>query len=220
MLYQPLPPALVSFASKRRIVNIVNKDDKCFLWCIVAHLFPQDKNPTRQAPLRKLLDANPDCLNLDGVKFPMTLDRISHFSQQKPHLPPIIVIGVEEGLSAAMITARKGFYPMQIPQNLGPREMPLALIYLDPPNAETQGHYVLARDPLLLFHHRPQRGTRYVCWRHWQGFSSEELYKKHLITCGNYKQQVQPAEGGHDSALRPVPGRHPKAHQQSLCGVC
>jgi len=43
--FQELPPALLCYASKKRLINIANRDDRCFLHCILAHLAPQETNP-------------------------------------------------------------------------------------------------------------------------------------------------------------------------------
>ena len=41
--YIPLPDWILN---KKAIVNIENKDEKCFLWCVLRYLYPRDKNDT------------------------------------------------------------------------------------------------------------------------------------------------------------------------------
>ena len=41
--YIPLPDSILN---KKAIVNIENKDEKCFLWCVLRYLYPRDKNDT------------------------------------------------------------------------------------------------------------------------------------------------------------------------------
>ena len=43
-IYIPTPPAL---ASKKAIVNVQNTDNKCFMWSILAALYPPKDNVTR-----------------------------------------------------------------------------------------------------------------------------------------------------------------------------
>ena len=33
-------------SKKRAIINIQNRDEKCFLWCILRYIYPRDKNDT------------------------------------------------------------------------------------------------------------------------------------------------------------------------------
>jgi len=42
--YIPVPQTL---ANKKAIINVKNKDNKCFLWSILAALHPADKDPQR-----------------------------------------------------------------------------------------------------------------------------------------------------------------------------
>ena len=42
--YVPLPKALVN---KKAIINIRNKDNKCFLWCVLRALNPKENHPER-----------------------------------------------------------------------------------------------------------------------------------------------------------------------------
>ena len=48
--YIPLPNWLTN---KKAIVNIKNKDEKCFLWCILRYLHPRDRDNERLTDLRK-----------------------------------------------------------------------------------------------------------------------------------------------------------------------
>ena len=41
--YIPLPDWI---SNKKAIINIQNKDEKCFLWCILRYLYLIDKNVT------------------------------------------------------------------------------------------------------------------------------------------------------------------------------
>ena len=70
--YIPLPDWI---SNKKAIVNIENKDEKCFLWCILRYLHPRDKNDTRLTDLKKYENS----LNTKGITFPMKLRDISKF---------------------------------------------------------------------------------------------------------------------------------------------
>ena len=82
--YIPLPDWE---SDKKAIVNIENKDEKCFLWCIIRYLHPRDKNDTRLKDLKKYENS----LNTKGISFPMKLKHISKFEKLNPSLPGINV---------------------------------------------------------------------------------------------------------------------------------
>ena len=48
--YIPLPDWI---SNKKAIVNIKNKDEKCFLWCILRYLYPRGRDEERLTDLKK-----------------------------------------------------------------------------------------------------------------------------------------------------------------------
>ena len=48
--YIPLPDWI---SNKKAIVNIQNKDEKCFLWCILRYLYPREDNDYRLTDIKK-----------------------------------------------------------------------------------------------------------------------------------------------------------------------
>ena len=94
--YIPLPDWIIR---KRAIVNILNNDEKCFLWCVLRYLHPKDKNDTRLMDLKKYENT----LNTKGIKFPIKLKDIKKFESLNPSLPGINVFSVNE---------KKKFYPL------------------------------------------------------------------------------------------------------------
>ena len=59
--WMPIPKEL---ADKKAIINMQNKDNKCFLWCVLRYLYPDNKNPQR---LDKELMAKENTLNMEGI---------------------------------------------------------------------------------------------------------------------------------------------------------
>ena len=78
-------------SNKKAIVNIQNKDDKCFLWCILRYLHPRKDNDSRLTDLKKYEFS----LNTKGINFPMKLKDISKFEKLNPSLPGINVFSYE-----------------------------------------------------------------------------------------------------------------------------
>ena len=77
--YIPLPDCI---SDKKAIVNIENKDEKCFVWCILRYLYPRNKNDTRLTDLKKYEFS----LNTKGIDFPMKLKHISKFEKLNPSI--------------------------------------------------------------------------------------------------------------------------------------
>ena len=80
--YIPLPDFIMK---NKSIINIQNKDNKCFLWSILRYLHLIQKNETRLTDIRKYEND----LNFKGIDFPVKLKDIPKFENQNPNLPGI-----------------------------------------------------------------------------------------------------------------------------------
>ena len=78
-------------SNKKAIVNIKNKDDKCFLWCILRYLHPKEDNDSHLKDLKKYEFS----LNTKGITFPMKIKDITKFEKLNPELPGINVFSVD-----------------------------------------------------------------------------------------------------------------------------
>ena len=96
--YTPLPDWI---SDKKAIVNIENKDEKCFIWCILRYLHPRKDNDTRLTDLKKYEFS----INTKGIDFPMKIKHISKFQKLNPSLPGINVFSVNDN---------KKFYPLTV----------------------------------------------------------------------------------------------------------
>ena len=97
--YIPLPAFILR---KKAIVNIQNKDQKCFLWSVLRYLHPADKNET-------VLKQYENELNMNDIDFPVKLKDITKFENQNPSLPEINVFSINEN---------NRFYPLRIKKRL------------------------------------------------------------------------------------------------------
>ena len=94
----PLPDWI---SNKKAIVNIQNKDEKCFLWCVLRYLHPKEIHEERLTDLKKYEFS----LNTKGITFPLKLKDISKFEKLNPSIPGINVFSVNES---------KKFYPLRM----------------------------------------------------------------------------------------------------------
>src|SRR6218665_1903726 len=66
--YLPLPKF---FASKKAIINMENKDEECFKWCITRALNPVERDSER---IMKALREQSEKLDWSGIEFPVAAD--------------------------------------------------------------------------------------------------------------------------------------------------
>lgn len=78
--YIKLPEVL---AKKKAIINMKNKDEKCFTWSILRALNPIENNPDR---IDKTLKAKEDTLNMKDIEYPVTLKAIDRVEKQNPSI--------------------------------------------------------------------------------------------------------------------------------------
>ena len=77
---------------KNAIINIKNKDDKCFLWSVLRYLHPVLKNGERINDLKKYEND----LNFKQINFPVQVKDITKFENQNPNLPGINIFSVND----------------------------------------------------------------------------------------------------------------------------
>lgn len=85
--YQPLKGSSyidlpMAIKNKKACINIQNKDDYCFLWSIVAALYPSKKHKDRTTSYPHFKDV----LNIDDLSFPMTFSDICTFERNNVDL--------------------------------------------------------------------------------------------------------------------------------------
>ena len=69
-----------------------NKDDKCFLWCVLRYRHPRENHSTRINDLREYEND----LNFKGINFPVKVKDIRKFENQNPNIPGINVFSIND----------------------------------------------------------------------------------------------------------------------------
>ncbi|XP_075229548.1 uncharacterized protein LOC142329098 [Lycorma delicatula] len=77
--YFPIPKALFK---KHAVINVQNDDQKCFLWSILAHLFPNSNRYYRVSFYKKFENH----LNMKGIHYPVCVKDIDKFEAQNPDI--------------------------------------------------------------------------------------------------------------------------------------
>ena len=165
--YIPLPDWITN---KKAIVNIQNKDEKCFLWCILRYLHPKERDEERLTGLKKYEFS----LNTKGITFPMKLKDITKFEKLNPELPGINVFSVNEN---------KNFYPLRMAERDCLNTIDLFLYEED-----GVSHYSLIKNFTRLIKTQKtasKNGTIFICKKCFTHYTKEELLQKHILYCSN-----------------------------------
>ena len=155
--YIELPP---KYKNSQSIINIKNNDQYCFLWCILAQLYPVENHKDRIS--KYIIHLNK--LNLKGLEFPMKVKDIPKFENLNN-----LNINVFE-LTGNVLT------PIHINKNYLQPQIDL-LLY--------ENHYCLITKLHCLIN--KDSHMKHVCRRCLTAFSSQPVLIDHIDRC--QKQQ-------------------------------
>ena len=156
--------------NKKAIVNIKNKDDKCFLWCILRYLHPRDRDEERIKDLEKYEFS----LNTKGITFPMKVNNITQFEKPNPELPGINVFSNDDKMI---------IYPLREAKRDCKNTIDLFLYEED-----GASHYTLIKNFHRLIRSQKtvsSNGKIFICKRCFTHYTKEELLEKHIKYCSN-----------------------------------
>ena len=166
-------------ANKNAIINPQNKDDKCFLWCVLRALNPKKKNSER---IDKELKAKENTLNMEGIEYPVSLKDIDKFEKQNPSIS-ITVLGYED----------KSVYVLRTSENTN-REHNVILLLIGGVN-----HYYLVKNLSRLLSSQVSKhdGKKYFCLRCLNPFNNQKALDKHKEYCSNHEgvRIIMPEKG-------------------------
>ena len=162
--YIPLPNFLMR---KKAIINMENKDYKCFLWCLLRDLHPVQKNASRINDWREYEND----LNFKGIDFPVKVKDIQKFEHQNPYLPGINVFSINDD---------DKIYPLRLNQKDAKKSIDLFLFSED----ENQ-HYSLIKNFSRLARSQITSDRRkiHICKKCFTHFRKKYLFKKHSRYC-------------------------------------
>ena len=165
--YIPLPDWI---SNKKAIVNIKNKDEKCFIWCILRYLHPKERDEERIKDLEKYEFS----LNTKGITFPMNISDITKFEKLNPELPGINVFSEDDKMT---------IYPLRESKRDCKNTIDLFLYEED-----GVSHYTLIKNFHRLIRSQKTRshnGKIFICKRCFSHYTKEELLEKHIKYCSN-----------------------------------
>ena len=155
--------------NKKAIINIKNRDDKCFLWSILRYLYPKEKDAQYLKDLRKYEFS----LNTKGLTFPLKLKDITKFEKLNPEIPGINVFSNDN----------MTIYPLRMAERDCKNTIDLFLYEED-----GVSHYSLIKNFHRLIKSqltKSKDGKIFICKRCFTHFTKEELLEKHIEYCSN-----------------------------------
>ena len=169
----PLPKEL---ADKKAIINMKNKDNKCFMWSVLRALNPKTNNPDR---IDKELMEKEDTLNMKGIEYPVSLKEnrdISKFEKQNPEIS-ITVLGFNE---------KDKVHTLRCSDHVYNRKHNIILLLIERDGVK---HYCLVKNPSRLLSRQVsahKEGTHF-CFRCLNPFWSHKSLEKHWEYCKNHE---------------------------------
>ena len=158
--------------NKKAVINLKNKDDKCFIWCILRYLHPKPRDNERVTDLKKYEKE----LVTKGINFPMSVKDINKFEKLNPNIPGITVFSVEG----------KTIYPLKLSNKGCVKTIDLFLF-----EANGKCHYGLIKNlhRLIASQLTTTRvtGGVFICKRCLCHFKVQERFDKHVQYCSNNK---------------------------------
>ena len=166
--YIKLPKEL---GNKKAIINIQDKDNKCFLWSVLRALNLKDNHPER---VDKELIGKENTLNMEGIEYPVSLKDLGKFEKQNPTIS-ITLLGYK----------RKSVYLLRNSDNED-RKHNIILMLIEENGVQ---HYCLinALSRLLSSQVSKHNGKHHFCLRCLNPFPSKEALNKHQEYCEKHQ---------------------------------
>ena len=147
-------------------INIPNyRDQKCFLWAVLAGLHPGRPNPNRISHYRELEHT----LDMEGISYPVEIRQIPVFEVLND--VSVSVFGFED--------SKDGVFPVHITSRVRERHVDLLLLS----DEEGTSHYVTICSLSRLLRKAGDTYTKHFCSYCLHGFRTADARNRHTETC-------------------------------------
>ena len=150
------------------ILNIQNEDEKCFIWCVIAYLYPVEENSNRVSNYIQHVEK----FNLKNVHFPPDTKDIDRFCKQNNILVNVFEL-IDKGERERGGIIKKVYYTHN---NLKGCNL---LYYTD----GIRHHYLLCRNISKFYHEQGDGHTAYPCLQCDYKCSAEHVLEEHKLIC-------------------------------------
>ncbi|CAC5417702.1 unnamed protein product [Mytilus coruscus] len=171
----------LQFKSKN-IINVQNKNDnKCFLWSILAYLYPVVKNKQRVTNYKEYEDE----ISMKGIEYPVAKEDIPKVEKQNNLIINVFALKDQ--------TNKQTLYPIYVSNKESEKCYVVDLLYIE---NNGNAHYCLIKD-LDSFMCDNNGHKQFTCRNCIQGFQREETLEKHKKICYDYEpcRTIMPEPG-------------------------
>lgn len=174
----PLPKAI---DRKKAVINVRNKDNKCFAYAILSKLYPPLHHATRASAYTKHLDK----LNFDGLQFPITLDQIKKFEKLNYNISINVYI-LEENFNGKDNSIHYITAPIYLTKSVKDNHVHLLMLSeYDKDYMITKSHFCWIKNLSRLMSKQLSNHQHYIrfCDRCLHYFSNIEKLNEHTLNC-------------------------------------
>ena len=187
------------------MINVVNKNDECFRWSVLAGLYPAKSNVTNVYSYTRYQDT----LNFDGIPFPVQTSDIAKFEKQN------LTISVNV---TSLDDNNKGFCVEYLSPHRKRKHHVNLLLYGDPEGITY--HYVYIMNFSRLLGDRTKHES-FDCNSCFNVFSSQRVLDEHFLKFLKHKpQQVAYPDPDEPDEFKLRYKDHDKEHAHKFYLVC
>ena len=159
--YIPTPPELVN---KQAIINVMNKDNRCFMYAILSALHPVNINTERP----KQYELHEKLYNWTNIDYPTTINNIKTFEKNNTNI------------SINVYNYNSGLIPLKLTTDEKKHHVNLLLI-----TEKEKQHYVWIKNfsALITKDHSKHNGKLYPCFLCQHMCSSQDILTQHIEWC-------------------------------------
>ena len=158
--------------SKHSVLNIVKKDKKCFLWSVLASIFPPKSHQERVTKYKQFEYK----LNMTGLKFPLSIHDVKKFENLNPSIS--VIVFAYDG--------KRGVYPIYV-TTFKDRSHHTNLLLL---SDGERSHYTLITNMSgLLNQYGGRTNAKHFCNYCLHGFRDMSTLLQHTEDCVKYGPQ-------------------------------
>lgn len=195
---------LKNVCNNRFLFNPKNRDDKCFLYCVLEHLKRTSKNPIFSSLTIKQFEKK---LNLANISFPISLQHVKKFCKQNTNLKLKINI--------LLRNTKNHIFPLEygLGEKNSNRVMNLLLVQRKVKGKEAvKNHFLLITDIHKFLRSCYEDGTykkTFSCVNCLNTFSASHVLKKHEQICSLNKPRIEKCADNPTLEFKNFQNKHP-----------
>jgi len=167
-------PLCKELQNKKAIVNVQNKDNKCFMWCVLAHFYPVERHPERINQYRKYATE----FNFKDITFPVQLNDIAKFEEQnEPITINVYEWNPEDKLKPLRISENSPTFDDEANYHVD------LLLIIDPDDPDHQHYTLIKTMSRLIFDVTKNNKKKYFCRRCLTRVNDIKQIDKHVKIC-------------------------------------